>query len=138
MTHPTRHVIPDPFPETIGCSALTIFAPEDFRGDVEIIWWYPGKSGDEDKQRITCSTTALLQGVFRDVRGARPGQMFDARVIALVLHAFYRARIEAAARLESAYQWQAWRAAGQQSIAEGRLPSLLPSGDKKHGEGDEP
>ena len=30
------------------------------------------------------------------------------------------------------------RAAGLQSIAEGRLPSLLPSGDKKRGEGDEP
>jgi hypothetical protein len=29
-------------------------------------------------------------------------------------------------------------AAGLQSIAEGRLLSLLPSGDKKHGEGDEP
>jgi hypothetical protein len=29
------------------------------------------------------------------------------------------------------------RAAGLQSIAEGRLPSLLPSGDKKRGEGDE-
>ena len=27
-------------------------------------------------------------------------------IVALVLHAFYRARIEAAARLEAAYQWR--------------------------------
>lgn len=105
---PKRHVVADPYPETIGVSALTIFVPEDFRGDAEITWWYPGKSRDEDRQRITCSASALLQGVFRDVRGARPGEKFDARVVALVLHAFYRARIERAARLEAAYEWRAW------------------------------
>ena len=103
-----QHIIPDPFPETIGVTALTIWVPEDFRGDAEIIWWYPGKNSDEDKQRITCSTSWLLQGIFRDVRGARPADDFDARVVALVLHAFYRLRIEAAARLEAAYQWQSY------------------------------
>ena len=71
---PKRHCIPDPYPETIGVTALTIWVPEDFRGDAEIIWWYPGKSSDEDKQRITCNANALLQGIFRDVRGARPGE----------------------------------------------------------------
>jgi hypothetical protein len=100
-----RHILPDPYPETIGLVAMTIFVPEDFRGDVEIVWWLPDNVG---KQRITCSATALLQGVFRDVRGVRPGELFDARVVALVVHAFYRARIEAAARLETAYQWQAY------------------------------
>lgn len=105
---PKRHVIPDPFPETIGVTALTILVPEDFRGDIEVIWWYPGKTADADKQRMTCSCAWLLQGVFHDVKGARPGDRFDARIVALVLHAFYRARIEAAARLEAAYQWQSY------------------------------
>lgn len=114
---PKRHCIPDPFPENIGVTALTIFAPDDFRGDVEIWWWYPGKSDDADRQRMTCSCAWLLQGVFHDVRGSRPREdllgsaaaaSFDARVVALVLHAFYRARIEAAARLEAAYQWQTY------------------------------
>ena len=105
---PKRHIIPDPFPETIGVTALTIWVPEDFRGDAEIIFWYPGKSGDEDTQRVLCNANALLQGIFRDVRGTRPGDLFDARVVALVIHTFYRLRIEAAARLEAAYQWQAW------------------------------
>lgn len=112
-----RHVIPDPFPETLGVSALTIFAPEDFRGDVEIWWWYPGKSDDADRQRMTCSCAWLLQGVFHDVRGSRPREdligsqavaSFEARIVALVLHAFYRTRIEAAAKLEAAYQWQSY------------------------------
>lgn len=104
---PKRHVIADPFPENIGVTALTIFAPEDFRGDVEVWWWYPGKSDDADRQRMTCSCAWLLQGIFRHVGGsARPGELFDARVVALVLHAFYRERIEAAAKLEAAYQWQ--------------------------------
>ena len=103
---PKQHCIPDPFPETIGVTALTIWVPEDFRGDAEVIWWYSGKSSDEDKQRITCSASALLQGVFRDVRGVRPADLFDARVVALVVHTFYRLRIEAAARLEAAYQWR--------------------------------
>jgi hypothetical protein len=105
-----RHCIciADPYPESIGVSSLTIFAPEDFRGDLEILWWYPGKIADEDKQRITCSCAWLLQGVFHNVSGPRPGNFFDARVVALVLHAFYRARIEAAARLEAAYQWQSY------------------------------
>ena len=105
---PKRHVIPDPYPDTIGVTSLTIWVPEDFRGDAEIIWWCPGKTRDEDKQRITCSTSALLQGVFRDVRGGRPGDKFDARVVALVLHTFYRVRIEAAARLEAAYEWRSY------------------------------
>ena len=105
-TNPSRIIIPDPYPETIGASALTIFVPSDFRGDAEIIWWWPGKSEDTDRQRVSCSATALLQGVFRDVSGPRPGALFDARVVALVIHAFYRARIETAARLEAAYQWQ--------------------------------
>lgn len=109
-TKPPRIVIPDPYPETIGASALTIYVPADFCGDVEIFWWWPGKNEDADRQCTTCSATALLQGVFRDVRGPRPGDpstcLFDARVVALVIHAFYRARIEAAARLEVAYQWQ--------------------------------
>ena len=113
---PKRHVIADPYPETIGLSAMTIFVPEDFCGDAEVIWWYSGKSRDEDKQRITCSLSALLQGVFRDVRGARPTpdehlsalDQLCARAVALVVHAFYRARIEAAARLEAAYQWQSY------------------------------
>ena len=113
---PKRHVIADPFPETIGVTALTIWVPEDFRGDAEIIWWYPGMSRDEDKQRITCSASWLLQGLFRDVRGARPTadehlatlDHLPARVVSLVVHAFYRLRIEAAARLEAAYQWQSY------------------------------
>ena len=114
---PKRHVIADPYPETIGVTSLTIFAPVDFRGDVEVVWWYPGKGRDEDKQRMTCSCAWLLQGVFHDIRGSRPhddllgfraAAVFDARVVALVLHAFYRARIEAAARLESAYHWQSY------------------------------
>ena len=116
MTSLKRHVIADPYPESIGVSALTIFAPEDFRGDAEIIWWYPGMSRDVDKQRITCSASALLQGVFHDVRGARPTadehlpalNQLTARVVALVVHAFYKQRIESAARLEAAYQWQSY------------------------------
>lgn len=116
MTSPKRHVIADPFPESIGVSALTIFAPEDFRGDAEVIWWYPGMSRDVDKQQITCSASALLQGVFHDVRGARPTadehlpalNQLTARVVALVVHAFYKQRIERAARLEAAYQWQSY------------------------------
>jgi len=110
-----RHVIADPFPETIGVSSLTIYAPQDFRGDAEIVWWYPGKTRDADKQRMTCNAVWLLQGIFRDVRGSRPlgdrlGEgavaLFDARVVALVIHAFYRHRIEAASKLEAAYQWR--------------------------------
>lgn len=105
---PKRHCIPDPYPETIGVTSLTIWVPDDFRGDAEIWWWYPGKTDDKDKQRLTCRAAWLLQGVFHDVRGKRPGRRFEARVVALVLHAFYRARIEAAARLEAAYQWQSY------------------------------
>ena len=113
---PKRHIIADPFPESIGVSALTIWVPEDFRGDAEIIWWYPGKSTDTDKQRITCRATALLQGVFYDVRGARPTadenlsalDQLTARVVALVIHEFYKQRIQRAAQLEAAYRWQAW------------------------------
>jgi hypothetical protein len=101
---PKRHVIADPYPETIGVSSLTIWVPEDFRGDAEIVWLYLSKN----EQRITCSASALLQGVFRDVRGVRPGEQYDARIVALVIHAFYRARIEAAARLEAAYEWRAY------------------------------
>jgi hypothetical protein len=103
---PKRHIIADPYPESISVTALTIWVPEDFRGDAEIVWWYPGKSADEDTQRVLCNTSALLQGMFRDVRGPRPGGDFDARVVALVVHTFYRLRIEAAARLEAAYQWR--------------------------------
>ena len=109
-----RHVLADPYPDTIGLGSLTIYAPLDFRGDAEIIWWPPDMTRDEDRQRITCSCSALLQGVFRNVRvpwgkqDERPGAMFDARVVALVVHAFYRARIEAAAHLEAAYQWQSY------------------------------
>lgn len=115
-----RHVLADPYPDTIGLGFLTIYVPLAFRGDAEIIWGLPGKTRDEDRQRITCSCSALLQGVFRDVRvpsgqhdrpgkqDERPGAMFDARVVALVIHAFYRARIEAAAHLEAAYQWQSY------------------------------
>jgi len=111
-----RHCIPDPFPETIGVSAMTIFVPDDFRGDAEIIWWYPGMSDDKYKQRITCSASALLQGVLRDVRGARPtadehlvaADQVGARAVALVVHAFYKLRIESAARLEAAYQWRSY------------------------------
>jgi hypothetical protein len=115
---PKRHVIAEPYPETIGVSSMIIWVPEDFRGDAEIIWWYPGKTADTDKQRMTCSTSWLLQGIFHDVRGSRllldrltnsrvavPAS-FEVRVVALVLHTFYRVRIEAAARLEAAYQWQ--------------------------------
>jgi len=48
-------------------------------------------------------------------------------------------RVTTAAKAEvEAFVTGAIRAAGLQSIAEGRLPSLLPSGDKKRGEGDEP
>jgi hypothetical protein len=48
-------------------------------------------------------------------------------------------RISTAAKAEvEAFVTGVVRAAGLQSIAEGRLPSLLPSGDKKRGEGDEP
>jgi hypothetical protein len=108
MADAPRHILPDPYPETLGLAALTIFVPEDFRGNTEIIWWLPDKNPDEDRQRITCNSTALLQGVFRDVRGSRPGALFDARVVALVVHAFYQARIKTAGRLEAAYQWQAY------------------------------
>ncbi len=108
MSASPRHILSDPYPETLGLAALTIFVPRDFRGDAEVVWHLPGKTRDEDRQRITCNATALLQGVFRDVRGSRPGApLFVARVVALVIHAFYRARIENAGRLEEAYQWQA-------------------------------
>ena len=112
---PKRHVIAEPYPETLGVSSLTIWVPEDFRGDAEIIWWYPGRTADTDKQRMTCSASWLLQGIFHDVRGSRPildrfakdpPASFEGRIVALVLHAFYRLRIEAAARLEAAYQWR--------------------------------
>jgi hypothetical protein len=113
---PHQHVIADPFPESIGVSALTIWVPEDFRGDAEVIWWYLGKSADRDKQRITCRATALLQGLFYDVRGARPTadenldalDQLKARVVALVIHEFYKQRIQRAAKLEAAYQWQSY------------------------------
>lgn len=100
-----RHILYDPYPETLGLASLSIYVSEDFRGDTEIIWMLPD---DRDSQRITCSSTGLLQGLFRDVHGTRPGALFDARVVALVVHAFYRARIEAAGRLEAAYQWQSY------------------------------
>jgi len=106
MSKDKRIIIPDPYPETLGVSSLTIWVPADFRGDAEIVWWWPGKQADADKQRITCSAAFLLQGVFRDVRGTRPADHFDSRVVALVLHAFYRARIERAAQLEHAYELQ--------------------------------
>lgn len=112
MAGSPRHILPDPYPETLGFADLTIYVPSDFRGDAEIIWHLPGKPHDKDRQRILCNSTALLQGVFRDVRGlwgkleTRPGGLFDARVVALVVHAFYRTRIEAAGRLEASYQWQ--------------------------------
>lgn len=103
---PCRYLtIPDPYPETIGLVAMTIFVPEDFRGDAKVVWWLPGRGPDENKMRLWCNANYLLQGVFRDVRGARPGELFDARVVALVVHAFYRARIERAGRLEAAYAW---------------------------------
>ena len=113
---PKRHVIADPYPETIGLSAMTIFVPEDFCGDAEVVWWYPGKSRDVDKQRITCSASALLQGVLRDVRGARPTadehlpavDQLSARVVALVVHEFYKLRILRAAELEAAYEWRSY------------------------------
>ena len=113
---PKRHVIADPYPETIGVTALTIFAPEDFRGDAEINWWYPGKSADVDRQRMTCNCVWLLQGVFHDVRGSRPLEdllgirraLFDTRIVALVVHEFYRQRIARAANLEAAYEWMAY------------------------------
>lgn len=116
---PKLHAIADPYPESIGVSALTIWVPENFRGDAEVIWWYPGKSADTDKQRVTCRATALLQGLFYDgwfydVRGAHPiadehlPALLTARVVALVVHAFYKHRIERAARLEAAYQWQSY------------------------------
>jgi hypothetical protein len=107
-----RHVIAEPFPETIGVASLTISVPEDFRGDAEIVWYYPNSDA---RQRVTCSANWLLQGIFRDVRGSRPlgdrlggtgVTLFDARVVALVIHAFYRHRIESAAKLEAAYQWR--------------------------------
>ena len=48
-------------------------------------------------------------------------------------------RITTAAKAEvDAFVTGVVRAAGLQSIAEGRLPSLLPSGDKERGEGDAP
>ena len=104
-----RHIIPDPYPENVGATALSIWVPDDFRGDAEITWWYPDKGSDEDTQRLTCSAAWLLQGIFHDVRGAaRPSGAFDARIVALVVHDFYRLRIEAAARLEAAYQWQSY------------------------------
>jgi hypothetical protein len=114
---PKRHVIPDPFPESIGLSSLTVWVPEDFRGDAEVIWWYAGKTDDTDKQRLTCRTTALLQGLFYDVRGTGPRSQWDvpaldqlrARVVALVIHEFYKQRIQRAAQLEAAYQWQSYR-----------------------------
>ena len=59
---PRHHVIADPYPESIGVTALTIWVPEDFRGDGEVSWWYPGKSNDEDKQRITCSASTESHG----------------------------------------------------------------------------
>ena len=101
-----RHILRDQFPATIGLTALTIFVPDDFRGDAEIVWQLPG---DDDRPRILCNSNALLQGVFRDVRGTRPGALFDARVVALVIHAFYRARLEAALHLEAAYQWRSYQ-----------------------------
>jgi hypothetical protein len=100
-----RHRLSDPYPETLGLAALTILVPEDFRGDAEIVWKLP-KSHDEP--RITCNSNMLLQGVFCDVRGPRPGALFGARVVALVIHAFYRERIEAVCRLEAAYQWRSY------------------------------
>jgi hypothetical protein len=108
---PKRHIIPEPYPETIGVAAMTIWVPKDFRGDAEIIW-YPGKIADTDKQWMTCSTFWLLQGIFHDVRGSRfsgrlnPGACFQARVIALVVQKFYLVRNEAASRLEAEYQWR--------------------------------
>lgn len=139
LAKPPRHIrsvsgdtllITDPYPETIGLAALTIFVPANFRGEVDICWWPLDKDAldkhttnerayrreiEADRQRTTCSTTALLQGVFHDVRdppggfdvrGPRPGALFDARVVALVIHAFYCGRIEAAAQLEASYEWK--------------------------------
>lgn len=136
MTHePKRHAIPDPYPETLGFSAMTIFVPEGFRGDAEVIWWYPGKSADADRQRITCNANALLQGVFRDVRGERPSTLFDARVVALVLHTFYRLRIEAVARLEAAYEWRSYLPEDQTPAKPASSASAIGIVDAKHGLG---
>lgn len=112
----TKIAIHDPFPESIGVFSLTICVPEDFRGDAEVNWWYPGKTAETDKQRITCRATALLQGLFYDVRGASPtadedlpaADQLKARVVALVIHEFYKQRIQRAAQLETAYQWQSY------------------------------
>jgi hypothetical protein len=114
---PKRHVIAEPYPETIGVSSLTIWVPEDFRGDAEIVWWYPGKNADADKQCMSCNTVWLLQGVFHGVSGTSlfgprmseyVSKLFAARVVALVVHEFYRQRIKRAAQLEAAYQWQSY------------------------------
>lgn len=115
-TKPQRLTIPDPFPESIGLSSLTLWVPEDFRGDAEVIWWYAGKTEDKDKYRLTCRATALLQGLLYDVRGARRTADEDlpaldkltARVVALAIHEFYKQRIKQAAQLEAAYQWQSY------------------------------
>jgi hypothetical protein len=98
-------VFHDPYPETVGLGSLTIYAPADFRGDARIVWQL--QTSNEERQ-LKCNAHALLQGVFRDVRGTRPETLFDARVVALVLHAFYRARIEEAARLEACYEWRVY------------------------------
>ena len=111
-----RICVADPYPETIGVTSLTIFVPEDFRGDAEVMWWWPGQQRDEDKQALTCKTTALLQGLMLDVRSVnvtRPSGIAEIdklapRIVALVLSEFYRQRIARAAKLEAAYEWQAW------------------------------
>lgn len=107
-------IIDDPHPKTIGLAALKIWAPKYFIGDAQIVWWPLGGG----THQIRCSTIYLLQGVFHDVRSIDPAAPLStlpasplsaplaARIVALVVSAFYRARIEAAARLEAAYQWR--------------------------------
>lgn len=109
--------ISDPFPASIGIASLTILVTEDFCGYAEIAWRGPRQEHPRQEHSITCRATPLLQGLFCDARGVASGGLtadealalssqLGARVIALVIHEFYKQRIQHAAQLEAVYQWQ--------------------------------
>ena len=109
---PKRHCIPDPYPETIGVTALKA---HEYRKVID---------------KLTSKLPAKAKEQIRVALDVIEDQL--ASNVPFVVKQFQEAttRITTAAKAEvDAFVTGVVRAAGLQSIAEGRLPSLLPSGD---------
>lgn len=115
--------ISDPFPASISVASLTILVAEDFCGYAEISWRGLRHEHPRQAHSITCRATPLLQGLFCNARGVAGdgltadealalGSQLGARVIALVIHEFYKQRIQHAAQLEAVYQWRSYEPEG--------------------------